>query len=200
MASLNKVQLIGDVGIPPEVRYVGGDGSGSQSKVATLRIATTERYRSRSGEPTERTEWHSVVAWRGLADIVEKYVKKGSQLYVEGRLTTRQWTDKTGAVRYTTEVQADNLFLLGRKSAGEDEGSSYGSPYQAPRQNSYQQAPSYQHSYQPVQPTIQQAPAYPQTPQVPAQPAPQQPQSYQQAPQEAPSVDSSATENDDLPF
>ena len=140
--------LIGNVGQDPEVRYLGGD---SNSKVATIRLATTERYRARSGESTEKTEWHSVVAWRGLADVVEKYVKKGSQLYVEGRLSTRQWNDKSGNTRYSTEITADNLFLLGKRITGEESASTYSSPYQgysAPRQTtpqpqSYQPAPSY---------------------------------------------------------
>ncbi len=108
--------LIGNVGADPEVRYVD---SNSGSKVATLRIATTERYRDRDGNPREATEWHNVVVWRNLADVVEKYVKKGTQLYVEGRLRTRSWEDQTGNRRYATEVVADNLQLLGRRPEGQ---------------------------------------------------------------------------------
>ena len=86
--SLNKVMLIGNVGQDPEVRYL--DGNSPNAKVATLRLATTERYRDRNtGENREITEWHTIVLWRGLADIVEKYVKKGTQLYIEGRIRTR---------------------------------------------------------------------------------------------------------------
>lgn len=109
--ALNKVMLIGNVGKDPEVRYLDGN-----SKVANFTLATTERYRDRvSGTTRENTEWHNIVAWRALADTVEKYVKKGSQLYVEGRIRTRQWTDQSGNKRYTTEIQADNIQLLGRR-------------------------------------------------------------------------------------
>ena len=117
--SLNKVMLIGNVGQDPEVRYL--DNSSSGNKVATFRLATTERYKDRnSGETREITEWHSVVAWRNSADIVEKYVKKGTQLYVEGRLRTRSWDDQNGNKRYTTEIIADSLQLLGKNPAGFD--------------------------------------------------------------------------------
>ena len=114
--ALNKVMLIGNVGNDPEIRYL--DSSNPQSpqgnaKVASFRLATTERFRDRSGETRENTEWHSIVAWRSNADLVEKFVHKGSQIYVEGKLRTRQWTDQTGAKRFTTEIQADNIQLLG---------------------------------------------------------------------------------------
>ena len=78
-------------------------------------MATSETYKDKSGNRVETTEWHNVVAWRGLAEIIEKYVKKGSQLYIEGKLRTRSWNDKEGNKRYTTEIVADNLVLLGRK-------------------------------------------------------------------------------------
>ena len=107
--SLNKVMLIGNVGKDPEVRYVGTD------KVANFVLATTESWKDRNGEKKENTEWHNIVVWRNSADVVEKYVKKGSQLYVEGKLTTRKWTDQSGNVRYTTEIQAQSIQLLGRK-------------------------------------------------------------------------------------
>ena len=111
---INKVILIGNVGQDPEVRYTGDANNGA--KVATLRLATTERYRDRNGNIQEHTEWHSVVVWRNTADVVEKYVRKGTQLYVEGRIRTRSWDDQTGNKRYTTEILADTLQLLGRKS------------------------------------------------------------------------------------
>ena len=115
--SLNKVMLIGNVGADPEVRYLEGTSANSGSaKVASFRLATTERYRDRNGEQRENTEWHNIVAWRNSADIVERYVKKGTSLYVEGRLRTREWTDQTGAKRRTTEILADSLQLLGRRS------------------------------------------------------------------------------------
>lgn len=111
--SLNKAIIIGNVGNDPNVRYV--DGASGNQKVATFSVATTERYKGRDGQIKENTEWHSIVAWRGLADLVEKYVSKGTQLYVEGRLRTRSWTDQAGTTKYTTEILADSIQLLGRK-------------------------------------------------------------------------------------
>ena len=115
--SLNKVMLIGNVGNDPEVRYLESNpqNPAANAKVASFRLATTERYRDRSGELRENTEWHSIVVWRANADVAEKYIRKGSQLYIEGKLRTRQWTDQTGAKRYTTEVVADTVQLLGKR-------------------------------------------------------------------------------------
>ena len=128
---INKVILIGNVGQDPEIRYTGDVNNGT--KVATLRVATTERYRDRSGNLQEHTEWHSIVAWRNIADVVEKYVKKGTQVYIEGRLRSRSWDDQNGNKRYVTEIVADTLQLLGRKQDGQ------GAPQQtyAPAQPSY---------------------------------------------------------------
>lgn len=139
--ALNKVMLIGNVGKDPEVRYLesGPQTSGGNAKVASFTLATSERYRDRSGEVRENTEWHNIVAWRSSADIVEKYVKKGTQLYIEGKLRTRSWVDQTGNKRYTTEVVADSLQLLGRRPDGSAEGGQQGT-YQQPRP-SYPQAP-----------------------------------------------------------
>ena len=119
--SLNKVMLIGNVGNDPEVRYLESNPQNPQAnaKVASFRLATTERYRDRSGELRENTEWHNIVVWRSNADVVEKFVHKGSQIYIEGKLRTRQWTDQTGNKRYTTEVVADTLQLLGKRPDGE---------------------------------------------------------------------------------
>lgn len=108
--SVNKVILVGNVGIDPEVRYLEGG-----TAVATVRLATSETYKNKNGERITQTEWHSIVLWRGLAEITEKYVKKGMQLYVEGRLRTRSWDDKEGNKRYTTEVVADSMKMLSRK-------------------------------------------------------------------------------------
>lgn len=146
---INKVILIGNVGQDPEVRYTGDVNNGA--KVATLRIATTERYRDRNGNLQEHTEWHSVVVWRNQADVVEKYVKKGSQLYIEGRLRTRSWDDQTGNKRYVTEIVADTLQLLGRKSDSQGSGNQNG--YTAPQQGGYQQSYGQQQNayQQPVQ-------------------------------------------------
>ena len=112
--SLNKVMLIGNVGRDPEVRYL--DGQNGNAKVATFTLATTERYRDRNGETRENTEWHNIVTWRNTADVVEKYVRKGTQLYIEGRIRTRSWDDQSGNKRYTTEIIADILQLLGKRS------------------------------------------------------------------------------------
>ena len=114
--SLNKVMLIGNVGNDPNIRYLDpNSANGSNAKVASFPLATSERYRDRNGEIRENTEWHNIVAWRNSADIVEKYVRKGTQLYIEGRLRTRSWTDQSGQKRYTTEVNVDSLQLLGRR-------------------------------------------------------------------------------------
>lgn len=167
--SLNKVMLIGNVGKDPEIRYLDGGGQNNpNAKVANFTLATSERYRDRNGNPQERTEWHNIVAWRNSADIAEKYVKKGTQLYIEGKLRTRDWTDQSGNKRYTTEVYVDSMQLLGRKSdnpgaseGGQQYGSQtqYGRPtpqYSAPSQQAYgqpQQAPASQQAYgQPQQP------------------------------------------------
>ena len=113
---LNKVLLIGNVGSDPEVRYLeGNNGNGGNAKVATIRLATSERFRDRSGEQRENTEWHNVVAWRNLADLAENFIRKGTQIYVEGRLRTREFTDQTGAKRFRTEIVADNIQLLGKR-------------------------------------------------------------------------------------
>ena len=108
---VNKVILVGNVGGDPEVRTTE-----SGVKVARIRLATSERYTDRqSGERKELTEWHTITLWRGLADIVDRYVHKGSQLFIEGRLRTREWTDKDNAKHYTTEILADNMQLLGSR-------------------------------------------------------------------------------------
>ena len=152
--SLNKAMLIGNVGRDPEVRYL--DGQNGNAKVATFTLATTERYRDRNGETRENTEWHNIVAWRSTADVVEKFVKKGTQVYIEGRIRTRSWDDQTGNKRYTTEIIADNLQLLGKRQdnpAGQQGG--YSQPVQQPGYAQPQQA----------QPVYQQAPVQQAAPQ-----------------------------------
>lgn len=111
--SVNKVILVGNVGKDPEVRHFENDGA-----VANFPLATSERgYTTRNGqEIPERTEWHNIVVWRGLAKVVESYVKKGTQVYIEGKLRTRSYDDKDGVKRYTTEIYADSLQLLGRRT------------------------------------------------------------------------------------
>ena len=127
--SLNKVMLIGNVGNDPEIRYLDSNPQGPQgnTKVASFRLATTERYRDRNGELRENTEWHNIVAWRNNADVAEKFVRKGTQLFIEGRLRTRQWTDQTGNKRLTTEIQVDNMQLLGKRPDAPQPGGQSGS-------------------------------------------------------------------------
>lgn len=110
MAYLNSVNLIGAVGNDPEVRTVQGG-----AKVSSFRLATTERFKDRDGNQKEQTEWHNITVWNGKAEFVEKYVKKGNNLFISGKLTTRQWTDQQGNKRYNTEVVADNIQMLDRK-------------------------------------------------------------------------------------
>ena len=113
MSGVNKVILVGNLGGDPTMRYTP-----SGTAVANFNIATTERFTNRSsGERDSRTEWHRVVAWGRLAEICNQYLKKGKQIYVEGRLQTRNWEDQSGNKRYTTEVIANNMVMLGR--AGE---------------------------------------------------------------------------------
>ena len=108
--SVNRVFLLGNVGADPEVRSLQGGG-----KVATIRVATSEKYKDRNGESHEQTEWHTVVVWNKPAEFVETYVKKGSTVFVEGKLTTRQWEDRSGGKRYSTEVKAESIQLVGAK-------------------------------------------------------------------------------------
>lgn len=111
---LNKVMLIGNLGADPEIRYTG-----SGSAVANVRLATAEAWRDReSGEQQERTEWHRVVFFSRLAEIVGEYLRKGSQIYVEGRLQTRKWQDRDGNDRYTTEIVANEMQMLGGRGGG----------------------------------------------------------------------------------
>ena len=113
MASVNKVILLGNLGRDPEVRYTpSGDA------VASMSIATTESWKDKSGQRQEKTEWHNVVMYRRLAEIAGEYLKKGSQVYIEGRLQTRKWQDKQGNDRYTTEISADHLQMLGQRDSG----------------------------------------------------------------------------------
>jgi len=122
---VNKVILIGHLGADPEVRYMPNGGA-----VANVTVATTESWKDKSsGEQQEKTEWHRVVFFARLAEIVGEYLKKGSQLYVEGRLQTRKWQDKSGVDRYTTEIVASEMQMLGSRGAsgGAAAGSAAGS-------------------------------------------------------------------------
>lgn len=110
--ALNKVMLIGNTGKDPEVRYLE---TPEHPKVAQFTLATSEKYKAKDGSMQEQTEWHNIVAWRGLADLAEKYIRKGTQLYVEGRLRTRSW-QTNGQTAYRTEIIAERIQLLGRKA------------------------------------------------------------------------------------
>lgn len=116
MATLNKVMLIGHLGRDPEMRYMAsGDG------VTHLTLATSERWHDKTtGEKKEATEWHRIVLYRKLAEIADQYLKKGSQVYIEGHLQTRKWTDKAGVERYTTEIVADDMRMLDSRHAHSD--------------------------------------------------------------------------------
>ncbi|NMC75615.1 MAG: single-stranded DNA-binding protein [Geobacteraceae bacterium] len=108
MASLNKVMLIGNLGRDPEVRYTT-----SGTAVASFSLATTEKFKNKAGEWEERTEWHTITMWGRLAEIAGEYLSKGKNVYIEGRLQTRKWQDRDGRDRYTTEVVADKMQMLG---------------------------------------------------------------------------------------
>jgi single-strand DNA-binding protein len=110
MASVNKVILIGNLGRDPETRYMPDGGA-----VTNVSIATTETWKDKNGEKQEKTEWHRVAFFGKLAEIAGEYLKKGSQVYVEGRLQTRKWQDKDGADKYTTEIVADRMQMLGSR-------------------------------------------------------------------------------------
>lgn len=145
---INKVILVGNVGMDPEVRTTE-----SGVKVARIRLATTERLFDRQANETrEHTEWHTVTLWRGLADVVDKYVRKGSQLYIEGRLRTREWTDKDNQKRYTTEILADDMKLLGRRGDNQQsqQQSSYSSSQNSGGYSRPAQAPAFQPQQQPI--------------------------------------------------
>jgi single-strand DNA-binding protein len=109
--AVNKVILVGNVGKDPEIRHLEGG-----TPVANFSLATSETYTNRNGEKVTQTEWHNIVVWRGLAEVVEKYVKKGAQLFIEGKIRTRSWDDKDGNKRYTTEIVADTLQMLGKRT------------------------------------------------------------------------------------
>jgi single-strand DNA-binding protein len=126
--SLNKVTLIGNLGQDPEVRSIANGG-----RVANFSIATSRQWSGAGGDKQEKTEWHRIVAWNnskstatGLADVVEKYVKKGDKVYIEGRIEYRSWQDKDGQTRYTTEIIANEIILLGGRGGAGGEGGGFG--------------------------------------------------------------------------
>ena len=113
MAGVNKVILVGNLGKDPEVRHLEGGVS-----VAHFTLATNEYYKDKQGTRVERTEWHNISAWRGLADMADKFLKKGQQVHIEGKLRTRQYQDKDQQTRYITEIIADEISMLGGRPQG----------------------------------------------------------------------------------
>lgn len=178
---INKVILLGNVGQDPEVRTLE-----SGVKVVRLRLATTERiFNRQTNETTDHTEWHTITLWRGLADVADKFVRKGSQIYIEGRIRSREW-EKDGQRHTGIEIVADEMKLLGRRNDNATPQGGYQQPqqsYQAPQQSCQQP----QQSYQPQQQGYQQPQQSYQAPQYQPQPQPVAPQ----IPAEDP---------DDLPF
>ena len=131
MAGINKVILVGNLGRDPEVRTLENG-----AKVANFTLATSESYKNREGQRVTTTEWHNIVLWRGLADIAERYLSKGNQVYIEGKIRTRSWDDKDGIKRYTTEILGDNLTMLGgRRDMEESEPSPPAAQETAPESN-----------------------------------------------------------------
>jgi single-strand DNA-binding protein len=115
MAGINKVILVGHLGKDPEVRAISTD-----RKVANFSLATTESYKNKSGERVDQTEWHNIVFYGPIADVIERYLKKGSQIYVEGKIRSRSYDDKDGIKRYVTEIIGDSMNMLGGRSGNSD--------------------------------------------------------------------------------
>lgn len=138
MASLNKVLLIGNLGADPETRYTtGGDA------VCNIRLATTDTWKDKaSGEQRESTEWHRVVLYRRLGEIAGQYLKKGSQVYIEGRIKTRKWHDKDGQDQYTTEIEATELKMLGSRGDQPAPSANTFTPSSKPRGNTGNRQPA----------------------------------------------------------
>lgn len=159
--SFNKVLLIGNVGKDPEVRHLE-----SGSAVASFTLATTERFKDKNGALTDQTEWHNIVCWRNLAELTEKYITKGTQLFIEGKIRSRSWTDQSGQKRYTTEIIADNIRLLGKR--GDNPAAAMGG---MPQTGSFPQGGDYQGSAggYPAPAAAQQTPAPQATPDFPAE-------------------------------
>lgn len=115
LSGVNKVILIGNLGKDPDVRYLDNGVA-----VANMSIATTENYKNKKGDRVSQTEWHEIVLWRGLAEIAEKYLKKGSSVYIEGKIRTNKWVDKEGVTRNKVEIMADKMNMLSKSINNED--------------------------------------------------------------------------------
>jgi single-strand DNA-binding protein len=171
---INRVILIGNLGNDPEIRYMPNGNA-----VANLSIATSESWKDQQGQLQEKTEWHKLTAYRQLAEIIGEYVKKGSQIYVEGKLQTRKWQDQLGNDRYTTEVIIDQMQMLGSR------GSNQGGGSQQNNTGSQQQRPQQQGDYNQQSPNL-----------ASQQNAPQQNSSYKPSVMNEPDF----SEIDDVPF
>ncbi len=176
---INKVILVGNVGQDPEIRMTG-----TGTKVARLTVATSERIKDKNGAYNDRTEWHTVIAWRSLADIAEQHIRKGAQLYVEGSIHYRKYTDKSNIDRISTDIQATTIRLLGRKPATQQNDQPQNVGYQQPQPQSqtysgYAQSAAGQYpaqgQYQQTQPAAPAPAPASQYAQVPAKPSQQEP-------------------------
>ena len=189
---INKVILVGNLGQDPEVKYMPNGNA-----VTNISIATSESWKDQQGQPVERTEWHRVVMFRKLAEIAGQYLRKGSQVYLEGKLQTRKWQDQNGQDRYTTEIVADNMQMLGGRSDGgggggnfqQNQGMGGGMNQGQQQQPSYQQMPPQRGGGGMNQGQAQQQPA-------------QQPGGFNQAPQQPqqPTSEPDFDFDDDIPF
>ncbi len=115
MAGVNKVILVGNLGKDPELRRLENG-----TAVTKFSLATSDSYKDKDGNRVDQTEWHNIVLWRGLAEVAEKYLKKGSQIYIEGKIKSRSWEDKEGNKKYTTEIVGDNMKMLGKRREQEE--------------------------------------------------------------------------------
>ena len=206
---INKVILIGNLGNDPETRYTA-----QGSAITNLSVATDESYKDKNtGQMVPKTEWHRVVLFNRLAEIAKEYLRKGSKVYLEGRLQTQKWQDKaTGQDRYTTEIVANEMQMLDSRSGGDQQQGGYSAPAQQPQQQgAYSQQAPQQNAPQQHAPAPRQAPPQQQnapqqqgsySQQAPQQNAPQQSNySQQQAPQQAPQQAAPVDDfDDDIPF
>lgn len=182
--AVNKVILVGNVGKDPDTRYLD-----ENTPVCKFPLATSEVYRNRDGEKIEQTEWHNIVLWRGLAKVAEQYVKKGSQLYIEGRIRSRSYDDKDGIKRYITEIVGDNMQMLGRKGDNaQNDGYGQEGAQAGGQQSSGQQSQSGQQPAQQSQQSAQQ------------QSSAQQSARNDETPGDDPGTSGGDNESDDLPF
>src|ERR1044071_7683055 len=152
MPGINKVILIGNIGKDPEVRYLEGGIA-----VANFPVATTENFRDKLGNKQEQTEWHQIVLWRKLAEVAEKYLRKGQQVYIEGKIRSRSWEDKDGNKRYTTEIFGDVLTILSKLKPDQNQQGAYQRPQ---AQYQPQQVPAQNQSGTPAEPGTQKS-SYP---------------------------------------